>query len=347
MRKMHPNAASRGLEDYFTEKVEFTDTDGQKRYFYRTIVNAYSPEAFIALINYVFNDKDNLQLHAFEKLQTKHIEKINYLEECLNYPQFRDKQILAERAKSILQNLAFEPYTNSIQIYPMKFYNDDPEKGGKEISIWEHLERSGSVQRLKEKGFPIFPSHDSKLRKAHKQEAFEKALNAFTNDRAIKKLQTTEEDRKAFRVMWLNNEIQITEKVIAASDSNSDKLELSKYLYFVQTEREELINQPKFERAENKTTLREQALLLYYKGVRVTRINADKHLPEGFISASKLFKHYDEFSEPNARTGSCLSSREFRSLKRVFESVIKELEGDAMRTAEKELLLLKQNNKHW
>jgi hypothetical protein len=97
----------------------------------------------------------------------------------------------------------------------------------------------------------------------------------------------------------------------------------------------------------NETTLRKHALLLYYKGIKVTRTNANKHLPNGMISASNLFKHYDKFLEQNARTGSCLSSREFKSLKRVCESVIKELEGDALRTAEQELQLLKQNNKHW
>jgi hypothetical protein len=132
------------------------------------------------------------------------------------------------------------------------FYDNDPEKGGKEISFWEHLERSGFVQNVKEKGFPIFPTHNSELRKEHKQEAFEKALNAFIDDRTIKKLQITEEDRKAFRVMWLNNEIQITEKLIAANNSNSDRIELSKYLNFVQTEREALINQKEYPKAKKR-----------------------------------------------------------------------------------------------
>jgi hypothetical protein len=144
-----------------------------------------------------------------------------------------------------------------------KYNDDDSEKGGKEISFWEHLERSGFVQSVKEKGFPIFPSHDSELRKAHKQEAFEKALNAFKNDRTIKKLQTTEEDKKAFRVMWLNNEIQITEKLISGNASNSDSLELSKYLNFVQTEWEALINQKEYPKAKKRTLKADHYVLAY------------------------------------------------------------------------------------
>jgi hypothetical protein len=109
----------------------------------------------------------------------------------------------------------------------------------------------------------------------------------------------------------------------------------------------ESTQQPAKQASTKETTLRKHALLLYYKGVKVTRINADKHLPEGYISASNLFKHYDKFLEQNARTGNCLSSREFKSLKRVFESVIKQLEGEAIRAAEQELQLLKQNNNNW
>jgi hypothetical protein len=144
-----------------------------------------------------------------------------------------------------------------------KFYDADPEKGGKEISVWEHLERSGSVQRMKERGFPIYPTHNSELLKKHKEEAFEKALNVFVNDRAVKRLQTTEEDKKAFRVMWLNNEIQFAEKWISANNSNSDRLELSKYLNFVQTEREALINQNEYPKAKKRTLKADDYVLAY------------------------------------------------------------------------------------
>jgi hypothetical protein len=241
------------------------------------------------------------------------------------------------------------------------FYDNDPEKGGKEISFWEHLERSGFVQNVKEKGFPIFPTHNSELRKEHKQEAFEKALNAFIDDRTIKKLQITEEDRKAFRVMWLNNEIQITEKLIAANNSNSDRIELSKYLNFVQTEREALINQKEIQLIETKTpsiqdgeasfsnglTLKQQALFLIYKGVKLSPINAEKYLPKGLSSTDKLLQHFRELSDKRALTGNCISKKAYKPLKNDFERVIQELEGEAKQAAERDFRLFLQNNDNW
>lgn len=100
----------------------------------------------------------------------------------------------------------------------------------------------------------------------------------------------------------------------------------------------------KVQTSTTKTSLRKKALLLYYKDVKVTRTNASEHLPEGMTSAQKLFGYYDDFKEQNARTGRCLSPREFKHLKRVFEEVIEQLDGQEKQTAEREFKQLLRNN---
>lgn len=243
MSRIHPEAAARGAKDYFTEKVEFVEPDGSEKYYYNLVVNAFSPEALRALLEYVFKEPNSLEVHSFEKIRKQHIASLNRLTQNLDLHQYKAAKTMAERAREVLEGLTFEPQLNKIQIPIMKFYDNDPEKGGKEISFWEHLERSGSLARFKEKGFIVNPVHNYELLKEYRKENFEKALEGFKQERALNKVETTESDVRGLRVMWLNKELQVAEKWLQDSQSNSDRLELVKYLQSVEEERNELINE--------------------------------------------------------------------------------------------------------
>ena len=70
----------------------------------------------------------------------------------------------------------------------MKYY--DKKEGGKEISLWEFMEQKGIIDRMKQNGITINPTHSCELLKKTRLEIFEKVKQNFIEERKIKKLLT-------------------------------------------------------------------------------------------------------------------------------------------------------------
>jgi hypothetical protein len=254
MKPIHPKAAAATLKYFFAihksrseldltkEALSYSSEKGEE-YWLQEIANSFSPLAAIAVIEFVFSGASNLTEAGFQKKLTEQIEKLNWLSNSLSNIEFKESLQKANRAKDILNSLTFDSFTKTINLGVMKYYDNDPDKGGKEISAWEHMERNGTLERLKAKGIIINPTHNCEMLQEYRKENFEKALQVFRHERGLKKLDTTESDVRAYRLMWLNKELQIAEKWIQDSQSNSDRLELVKYLQSIEEERNELINE--------------------------------------------------------------------------------------------------------
>lgn len=277
MKPIHPKAAEATLKYFFAirksrneldptkETLSYSSEKGEE-YWLQELGNTFSPLSAIAVIEFVFSDEPMFNEIRFQKKLTKQINMLNWLSNSLSNNQFKESLQKANRAKDILNSLTFDSFTQSINIGIMKYFDNDPEKGGKEISFWEHMERSGHLTRLREKGYIINPIHDSGLLSQYRKEIYGKALLFFENDRRIKKLQTEESEKLAFRTMWLNREVEIVRGWIQDSKSNSDRLELAKYLQAVEEERNELINGKSIpERSKPKLTVKHHVLTYLFE----------------------------------------------------------------------------------
>jgi hypothetical protein len=58
------------------------------------------------------------------------------------------------------------------------------------ISVWEFMEQTGTLDRMKQNGITINPTHSFELLKKTRLEIFEKVKQNFIEERKIKKLST-------------------------------------------------------------------------------------------------------------------------------------------------------------
>ena len=126
----------------------------------------------------------------------------------------------------------------------MKYY--DKKEGGKEISFWEFMEQTGIIDRMKQNGITINPTHSCELLKKTRLEIFEKVKQNCIEERKIKKLSTFDFEISWLYNSWLKREIETIKNWLLEEPSDSDQLEIDKYKRFlelemIQTERE--INQ--------------------------------------------------------------------------------------------------------
>ncbi len=117
------------------------------------------------------------------------------------------------------------------------------------ISVWEFMEQTGTIDRMKQNGITINPTHSFELLKKTRLEIFEKVKHIFLEERKIKKLLTSDFEIGCLYHSWLKREFEIIKNWLLDKPSNSDQLEISKYnnfLYMEMIQTESEINpQPK------------------------------------------------------------------------------------------------------
>lgn len=123
----------------------------------------------------------------------------------------------------------------------MKYY--DKKEGGKEISFWEFMEQTGIIDRMKQNGITINPTHSFELLKKIRLEIFEKEKQYLIEERKIKKLSTFDFEISWLYNSWLKREIETIKNWLLEKPSESDQIEIGKYKQFlelemIQTERE-------------------------------------------------------------------------------------------------------------
>jgi hypothetical protein len=123
------------------------------------------------------------------------------------------------------------------------------------ISVWEFMEQTGTLDRMKHYGITINPTHSFELLKKTRLEIFEKVKQKFIEERKIKKLLTSDFEIGCLYHSWLKREFEIIKNWLLDKPSNSDQLEISKYnnfLYMEMIQTESEIN-PLSKQTETKT----------------------------------------------------------------------------------------------
>lgn len=128
----------------------------------------------------------------------------------------------------------------------INFYDNDPKKGGNQISYYEYLKISGLIEGFSESGMVINPTHDFELLKTKRSELFIKAQKDFIAERNLNRLTTTDFEVSCLYIMWLNNELNVIESWLSdkypngkkkdIKHSNSDQIEIMKYNHYVNNE---------------------------------------------------------------------------------------------------------------
>jgi hypothetical protein len=111
------------------------------------------------------------------------------------------------------------------------------------ISVWEFMEQTGTIDRMKQNGITINPTHSFELLKKTRLEIFEKVKQNFIKEREIKKLSTFDFEIGCLYNSWLKREFETIENWLLEKPSKSDEIEIGKYKEFlelemIQTERE-------------------------------------------------------------------------------------------------------------
>ena len=118
----------------------------------------------------------------------------------------------------------------------IKFYDNDPKKGCKQISFWEHMQWMG---------IETIPIHDYELLKSTRQQQFAKERERFIEERKLKKVKTSDFELNCFYFAWLKDELEEIGQCLSdkTSDgktkrkpSTSDQIEILKYQQFVTDE---------------------------------------------------------------------------------------------------------------
>jgi hypothetical protein len=123
------------------------------------------------------------------------------------------------------------------------------------ISVWEFMEQTGTIDRMKQNGITINPTHSFELLKKTRLEIFEKVKQNFIEERKIKKLSTFDFEIGCLYHSWLKREFEIIKNWLLDKPSNSDQLEISKYnnfLYMEMIQTESEINQQPKQTETNK-----------------------------------------------------------------------------------------------
>ena len=119
-------------------------------------------------------------------------------------------------------------------------------KGGKQVvSSWEFMQQTGTLDRMKQKGITINPTHSFELLKQTRQELFEKAKQNFSEERKMKKLATSDFEISCLYYSWLKGELNTIENWLSDTypngkkrlkPSTSDQIEILKYKQYVNNE---------------------------------------------------------------------------------------------------------------
>lgn len=110
-------------------------------------------------------------------------------------------------------------------------------KDGKQfISVWEFMEQTGTLDRMKQNGITINPTHSFELLKKTRLEIFEKAKQNFIEERKIKKLLTSDFEIGWLYNSWLKREFETIKNWLFEEPSDSDQLEINKYKQFLELE---------------------------------------------------------------------------------------------------------------
>jgi hypothetical protein len=104
------------------------------------------------------------------------------------------------------------------------------------ISVWEFMEQTGTIDRMKQNGITINPTHSFELLKKTRLEIFEKVKQNFIEERKIKKLLTSDFEIGCLYYSWLKREFEIIKNWLLDKPSNSDQYEIGKYKQFLELE---------------------------------------------------------------------------------------------------------------
>ena len=124
----------------------------------------------------------------------------------------------------------------------MKFYNGDPDKGGKEVSFWNCATEGGMIKHFSKSGFVFNPTHNFELLKPIRLQLFEKFKLGFIDERRINEVETTDFELNCFYLAWLQHELIVVNKWLSQNPTISNQIEITKYQNFINTEIEKIKN---------------------------------------------------------------------------------------------------------
>jgi hypothetical protein len=142
--------------------------------------------------------------------------------------------------------------------------------GKRQMSDWDFLKQTGTLERFEKAGFSLNPTHDFEQLKPVRLSKYETAKQGFIEERKINRITTTDFELNLFYIAWLKGELKVIEGWLLGSEINgkrrlpstSDQIEILKYKQFVNTElsnAEGLVNsvensQPKVEQSTHSKT---------------------------------------------------------------------------------------------
>jgi len=104
------------------------------------------------------------------------------------------------------------------------------------ISVWEFMEQTGTLDRMKQNGITINPTHSFELLKKTRLEIFEKVKQNFIEERKIKKLSTFDFEIGWLYNSWLKREFETIKNWLFEEPSDSNQLEIIRYKQFLELE---------------------------------------------------------------------------------------------------------------
>lgn len=182
-------------------------------------------------------------------------------------------------------------------------------KGGKQVvSIWEFMQQTGTLDRMKQKGITINPTHSFELLKQTRQELFEKAKQNFSEERKMKKLATSDFEISCLYYSWLKGELNTIENWLSDTypngkkrlkPSTSDQIEILKYKQYVNNEMTQAENEISLPQpiVESPFSVLEWATIFYYADE--TKLLSESPLLktrlEQFMSKHQINTTFDNF----------------------------------------------------
>lgn len=116
-------------------------------------------------------------------------------------------------------------------------------KGGKkQMSDWDFLTQTGTVDRLSKMGVPLNPTHDVNLLIEHRNNQYKVAEAKFVEERNLNKVPYTSLEENFFKITWFKGELKKIEGWLGKYSngkrrlSTSDQIEVIKYKKYVDTE---------------------------------------------------------------------------------------------------------------
>lgn len=149
----------------------------------------------------------------------------------------------------------------------LKFYDNDPKNGGKNIPIHKFVNLFDFKQ-------PLNPTHNFNELRNFRLEQFETKKQEFLKERNFNEVETTDFDFQMLYEIWLKNELKIIKQWLSdifpngkkktISRKDSESVEILKYELFIN---DELLNFTKqtldFENTKNKSKVKEFNPLIF------------------------------------------------------------------------------------